>query len=371
MKKIIFLLLGFSYFTNAQSVVIQGNTSVIIQNGSVVKAVGSVENDGTITANGTLDFTQTLTNNGTLTGSGTVVAGTTWANGATSSIAPGNATTGTLNVTGDFAPSSSILNMEIASRSDFDKFLISGAATLNTATLNVTLLNGFVPSSGDSFTILDAASLTGGFTTTSLPTLGGSISWSIAYNSGNGTATLVASSASVLPIELITFQGKKQKNEVLLTWKTALEQNIRNFDIERSTNGFDFQVIGRSLAKGSNAHYTFIDEHPFQKNNYYRLKMNDLDGTFTYSTIININFVGNQNGIKIYPTIFENEIIIQHDEIEIKNIQIIDAAGKRVQSFKDIGTNTRFDLSSLATGIYFIQIEDSNSELFIGKVVRQ
>jgi hypothetical protein len=369
MKKIVFLLLVSPYFTNAQSVVIQGNTSIIIQNGSAVKAVGSVENNGTITTNGTLDFSQTLTNNGTLTGSGTVVAGTTWANGASSSIAPGNATTGTLNVTGDFAPSSSILNVEIASISDFDKFLISGAAMLNNATLNVTLLNGFVPNNGDSFTILDAASLTGGFTTTSLPTLGGTISWSVAYSSGNGTVTLLAS-AVVLPIELLRFDGKAEGENVLLHWATALEENVQNFDIERSENGLDFRKIGTASPKGSNSNYAFLDKNPFGKNNYYRLKINDIDASFDYSNIIVVNFAKAKKNIRIYPTLVSDIVMIEHDTATpIEQIQIIDAAGKLVKTYH--AAQTQIELSELSAGMYFVQIKSVDNSIFVGKIAKQ
>lgn len=369
MKKIFFLIFYFPYFSNAQSVVIQGNTNVVIQNGATVKAIGSIENNGTITANGTLDFTQTLTNNGTLTGNGTVVAGTIWANGAISSIAPGNATTGTLNITGDFAPSSNILNVEIASVSDFDKFLISGAATLNNATLNVTLLNGFVPSNGDSFTILDAASLTGGFTTTSLPTLGGSISWSIAYNSSNGTATLLVNSV-VLPIELLRFDGKAEGKEVLLHWETALEENVQNFDIERSENGLDFRKIGSTSPKVSNSNYTFLDKNPFEKNNYYRLKINDLDDSFEYSNTIVIHFTTTKNVIRIYPTLVNDVVTIEHDKnTAIEQIKVIDASGKLIKTFEK--AQTQIDVSSLLAGMYFVQIKSDGNSVYVGKIIKQ
>jgi trimeric autotransporter adhesin len=368
MKKIFFLIL-FPCFLQAQAIYVGNGATFYVKSNTSVKAVGSIENNGTVTTNGTLDFTQTLTNNGTLTGSGTVVAGTTWANGASSSIAPGNATTGTLNVTGDFAPSSSVLNIEIASVSDFDKFLISGAAILNTATLNVTLLNGFVPSGGDSFTILDAASLTGGFTTTSLPTLGGSISWSIAYNSGNGTATLLVNSV-VLPIELLTFDGKVQGENVLLNWKTALEDNVKNFDIERSENGIDFRRIGMASPKGSNSNYDFLDENNLGKNNYYRLKINDLDNSFAYSNIIVVNIAKAKKEIRIYPTLVTDVVNIEYDiDTKIEQIQVIDAAGKLVYSFENTGN--QIDLSELSSGMYFVQIKSADNSVFVGKIVKQ
>jgi hypothetical protein len=63
-----------------------------------------------------------------------------------------------------------ILNLEIGGYSagiDFDQLAISGQATLD-GTLNVSLINGFVPMSGYFFQVLTFASLSGAFATTNL-----------------------------------------------------------------------------------------------------------------------------------------------------------------------------------------------------------
>jgi hypothetical protein len=43
-------------------------------------------------------------------------------------------------------------------------------------------------------------------------------------------------------------------------------------------------------AQGSASKYNFIDTRPLDNNNYYRLKIEDIDGSFEYSSVIHQKF---------------------------------------------------------------------------------
>jgi hypothetical protein len=64
----------------------------------------------------------------------------------------------------------------------------NGAATLG-GTLNVSLINGFMPSIGDSFTILTHQSGSGTFDTVNLPALAAG-TWEITYNATSVVLTV-------------------------------------------------------------------------------------------------------------------------------------------------------------------------------------
>jgi VCBS repeat-containing protein len=115
---------------------------------------------------------------GSLGGSGSVVANVTNAG----SVAP--AFSGPLSVTGTYTQSATgALEIELSGTGTpgtaYDRLTVSGAATLGGA-LNVSLVNGFVPASGDSFVVMSYASATGAFTSQNLPPLGGGLSWNVA-----------------------------------------------------------------------------------------------------------------------------------------------------------------------------------------------
>jgi hypothetical protein len=126
-----------------------------------------------------------------------------------------------------------------------------------------------------------------------------------------GSATVInncasCASALLLPIELLFFKGKQEKESIELSWATATELNNDYFNIEKSIDGIKWDVLGNIPGAGSSTQilrYTFKDNMPDEGVQYYRLKQTDFDGTFTYSTAIAINFEGpaNGNSIAVYP----------------------------------------------------------------------
>ena len=60
------------------------------------------------------------------------------------------------------------------------------------------------------------------------------------------------------------------------------------------------QVAGRGTVASQQA-YQFTDDNPVQGLNFYRLKQVDIDGNFTYSNIVSLNFENTNGVFKIYP----------------------------------------------------------------------
>ncbi len=92
----------------------------------------------------------------------------------------------------------------------------------------------------------------------------------------------------VLPVTLIDFKGKLGDNLVLLEWSTSSEQNSKNFEIEKSIDGVSYYKIGSVNAAGNSSNkrdYSFRDLQ-LSPLNYYRLRMNDLDGKNKLSNIV-------------------------------------------------------------------------------------
>ena len=99
-------------------------------------------------------------------------------NTSTGTVAPGNSP-GILTIDGDYTQgANATLAIEIGGLvpdDDHDKLVVTGRASL-AGTLDVTLLDGFGPNDGDSFDVLDFASVSGDFSTLNLPT---NFSWNV------------------------------------------------------------------------------------------------------------------------------------------------------------------------------------------------
>ncbi|MFZ1528358.1 MAG: hypothetical protein WAT19_06395 [Ferruginibacter sp.] len=110
---------------------------------------------------------------------------------------------------------------------------------------------------------------------------------------GNG---LKMGTSVVLPVKLISFSAYRSVNNSILNWTTGNEDTGDRFEVERSTNGRQFDIIGSIAGKGSIYNeYRFSEAADFE-NLYYRIKIISAAGRETYSRMIhfsetNSNFV--------------------------------------------------------------------------------
>lgn len=161
---------------------------------------------------------------------------------------------------------------------------------------------------------------------------------------------------TVLTLTLLDFSATKNNNVALLSWVTANEINTENFIVERSTNGNDYAPIGTVKAAGNSSitqDYGFTDNNPAAGTNYYRLKMVDKDGTFTYSAIRVLNFEG-ANTIIIYPNPAEDMITITGVEAGTQ-LRLLAVDGQVLSTQTARGKTEIMHVRQLSSGIYIIQ----------------
>lgn len=89
---------------------------------------------------------------------------------------------------------------------------------------------------------------------------------------------------TILPVQLVSFDAVKGNNSVSLQWKIADEKAFKQYELERSADAKNYQPIG-TVAGTDRPTYTFTDKAPGNGTNYYRLKMVDKNGFFSYSVV--------------------------------------------------------------------------------------
>lgn len=110
------------------------------------------------------------------------------------------------------------------------------------------------------------------------------------YNFVNGGGT------GSLPVELTSFTGNVQDDQVILDWSTASQLNFSHFEVEHSNNANDWSVVTTLQGEGTTnelMEYSYTHVLPHNGRNYYRLRMVDLDETFEYSEIVTANVSAN------------------------------------------------------------------------------
>jgi uncharacterized protein (DUF1501 family) len=192
-----------------------------------------------------------------------------------------------------------------------------------------------------------------------------------------GTVNAACTPASPLPLELVQFAvTKANKQDADADWTTMNESNIRDFDVQRSLDGRSFVKIGTVKAIGHShtaQRYHFLDEKlPVtiaQTIFYYRLKINELDGSSTYSPVQSVAFEGQRSsGItaEVFPNPVLNgriQVVIQGD-VRFENtteILLTDLYGRLVlHEFQNVAaaTHLELDISKVVDGhgVYFLTL---------------
>lgn len=170
-----------------------------------------------------------------------------------------------------------------------------------------------------------------------------------------------------LPIELLSFIGKRVGETIELQWKTATETNNALMEVERSRDGINFEKIGAEKARGDGNSlelqtYHFIDGEPLPGANYYRLRQIDKDNKDEYHKIITVLFTDAKgDDIKVFPTIVREELnIALSKETETSgNLYIHNIAGQLVWrgTFERGMQQRTLPLQELANGPYFITVQ--------------
>jgi len=178
----------------------------------------------------------------------------------------------------------------------------------------------------------------------------------------------------IVPVELTSFSAKLVDDNVILNWSTASELNNLGFEIERSDGNKEFLRLGFVEGHGTTTEkqeYLFTDNTLLNEGNYsYRLKQIDLDGTVTYSEVIEIEFNNLPTSFTLYqnyPNPFNNSTIIKYEvpEEKIVTIRIYNAIGEDVVTLvnevKKAGRySVTFNADNLPSAIYFYRIATDN-----------
>lgn len=201
----------------------------LVFNAGAINFVGTtVVNGGQIIVNGLQQNSPVSLNSGTVGGSGTIGALS-----GTGTVAPGTSA-GILTVNGTANLSSTILNIELGGPTpgtQYDRLNVTGAANLGagTSSLNGSTLNGFAPTVGQQFTIIQATGgVTGTFAQGNTITFGGT-TFNITYNANSVVLTVVSAAPGVVVSGrvLASLNGRGVRGAVVtLTDPNGIPRNV-------------------------------------------------------------------------------------------------------------------------------------------------
>ena len=170
---------------------------------------------------------------------------------------------------------------------------------------------------------------------------------------------------NALPIKLVYFTAIGDGNKVRLNWDVENEQDTKFYEVEKSLTAVNFTHLNTvtSLQRPQSL-YTDYDYTPETGWNYYRLKIIDKSGSFTYSPVRAVKFDKGLEQVKIFPnpTIDVLNIQLPSSYLNKVSLQLYSVDGKFISSMIPGSSNVQLNVRSLAAGIYYIRINNDNGD---------
>ena len=179
---------------------------------------------------------------------------------------------------------------------------------------------------------------------------------------------------SALPVNSIVASASLNNKVATISWKTAGENNVVRYEVEKSADAKLFTTIGQSTAKNTaTASYTTTD-NSVTATTYYRIKAVSTTGAISYSNVVKLSTDNRLPSYSLYPNPLKGGNIVT---VGLGNVvagkytvSIYNALGQRVseQTISHTGGSATHAISinnALAAGAYSVTISEAGSKQII------
>ena len=170
-------------------------------------------------------------------------------------------------------------------------------------------------------------------------------------------------------IAFAELMAETQETSIKLDWELEIEEDVVLYEVQRSSDFYHFESIGRVDPMSSGFKYSFEDTTPLRGNNIYRIKAQKQDGAYDYSNFATANYPLIAD-IRVYPNPAGEafEIDIKEAEAGIIGLELFNVAGIRLLNTQwpaEVGENFKKTIltGQLNNGMYFYKITNGKEEL--------
>jgi|GEM_PF-887360 len=179
---------------------------------------------------------------------------------------------------------------------------------------------------------------------------------------------------NALPIKLLYFTAIADGNKVRLNWDVANEETTLYYEVEKSLTGTGFShlLTVNSLQRPASQYMDF-DYSPATGWNFYRIKIIDKSGSFTYSPVRAVKFAKGQEDVQIFPNPATTVLNIQMPSSYAGkvNLQVYAADGKYISSMKPTVNTIQLNVLPLPAGTYILKMVRDNGDITTYRFVKQ
>jgi len=168
-------------------------------------------------------------------------------------------------------------------------------------------------------------------------------------------AVTATQSGMLLFLKLLSFTGYWDGNQVELAWIVEQNEESSGFTVESSIDGQSWQTVadvpGSQVA--GQYKYNFNDKDGAFSTRLYRIKLLELSGETSYSSVITINKASTIDNV--YVAAKNNGATIYFNGAQPKAVRLINSIGQII--WMDNSSRNQYEMNNLKSGIYFVQYE--------------
>jgi hypothetical protein len=166
-------------------------------------------------------------------------------------------------------------------------------------------------------------------------------------------------------VKFVYFNSQCNGSSVNLQWKTAQEQNTKDFSVQRSTDGTNWVEVGKTAAAGQSSQersYLFVDKTA-GGNAMYRIVESDITGQQTISAIVRSSCSTGRETVSLYPNPSAqssslNLVLNQSQKI---NLRVVDTRGAVLQQKEIVlpqgSSSIPLNMDVYPKGVYAVTVQ--------------
>jgi hypothetical protein len=186
---------------------------------------------------------------------------------------------------------------------------------------------------------------------------------------------------STLPVKLMNFAGSVNNNKGLLKWSVADNETGERFQVLRSVDGKNFTEAGVVFItnKVGAESYNFTDGKELDAVTYYKLKIENKDGSTSYSNVIILKSANEKatTGITIFKNPVESTLTFSYNataaaqgQVSIYNTLGVKVYSSRIATQKGMNAVSLNLDSQMASGTYILEVVNG-TERAVTRMIKQ
>jgi len=175
------------------------------------------------------------------------------------------------------------------------------------------------------------------------------------------------------PVKLLIFDAVPDNDSVAVSWSTASEENNAYFTVQKSIDGIswiDVKSIPGAGNSNSVLNYLTYDNDPLPGTSYYRLKQTDMNGNFSFSSIVSVSFTS--LSYQLFPNPATTELHLKGLLNGSYSVSCFSVSGQAVSlPIKSVSDDEAvYDTSQLSSSLYVLLIHTNTKTLTARFVVK-